>query len=126
MRLLLAEDNTLNRDMLARRLRRRGHEVIETSNGGQALERSAVMPPPDAVLLDLDMPVIDGWGVLRALRDMGLNMPVLILSAHSLKEDRRRATELGVAAYLSKPLDFDELLLRLAQLCPTAGVSTPI
>lgn len=114
MRLLLAEDNALNRDMLARRLRRRGHEVIEAADGVQALECLRACPPPDAVLLDLDMPRLDGWGVLRELRDTGMSLPVLVLSAHSLKENRQRAAELGVAAYLSKPLDFDDLLQRLA------------
>ena len=119
MRLLLAEDNALNRDMLARRLRRRGHEVIEAQDGGHALELARTMEPPDVVLVDLDMPVVDGWGVLSGLRSMGLTQPLFILSAHSLKDNRRRASELGVAAYLSKPIDFDELLRRLDEVAPT-------
>jgi CheY-like chemotaxis protein len=116
MRLLLAEDDPLNRDMLVRRLRRRGFEMIEAVNGAQALELLHGHPPPDAALLDLDMPVLDGWGLLHALRDRGLRMPVFILSAHSLKEDRQRAAALGVTAYLTKPLDFDDLLQRLERI----------
>ena len=118
MRLLLAEDNALNRDMLARRLRRRGHTVLEACDGAEAIALARSTAPADAVLLDLDMPVVDGWGVLHALRAMGLTMPVFILSAHSLKDDRERAAALGVSGDLSKPLDFDVLLQRLAQACP--------
>lgn len=116
MRLLLAEDDPLNRDMLLRRLRRRGFEVSEAANGAQALDLLRTQPALDAVLLDLDMPVLDGWGLLGALRDLGLQTPVFILSAHSLKEDRQRAAALGVSAYLTKPLDFDDLLRRLDQI----------
>lgn len=116
MRLLLAEDDPLNRDMLVRRLRRRGYEVSEAANGALALDLLCSQPAPDAVLLDLDMPVLDGWGLLGALRDRGLRMPVLLLSAHSLNEDRQRATALGVSAYLTKPLDFDDLLHRLDRI----------
>lgn len=125
MRLLLAEDNALNRDMLARRLRRRGHDVIEARDGGHALELARTMEPPDVVLVDLDMPVVDGWGVLSGLRSMGLTQPLFILSAHSLKDNRRRASELGVAAYLTKPLDFDELLRRLDEVVPAPKVDSP-
>ncbi len=126
MRLLLAEDNALNRDMLARRLRRRGHEVLEAADGALALELLRTQPPPEVLLLDLDMPQVDGWGVLQILREQGLIIPTLILSAHSLKDDRRRALELGVSAYLSKPLDFEELLRYLEELRPLRPDSSAV
>lgn len=116
MKLLLAEDDPLNRDMLARRLRRRGFDVIEAADGASALELARTTPQLDAVLLDLDMPLLNGWSVLRTLRDSGLRLPVLILTAHSLKEERQQADALEVAGYLTKPLDFDQLLERLEQL----------
>ncbi len=126
MRLLLAEDNALNRDMLARRLRRRGHEVLEAADGALTLELLRTQPPPEVLLLDLDMPQVDGWGVLQILREQGLIIPTLILSAHSLKDDRRRALELGVSAYLSKPLDFEELLRYLEELRPLRPDSSAV
>jgi CheY-like chemotaxis protein len=117
MRLLLVEDDPLNRDMLARRLRRRAYEVMLAADGAQALDllqRSVKLP--QAALLDLDMPVLDGWELLAAMRRGGFDLPVLILSAHSLKEDQQRAAALGVHAYLTKPLDFDELLQQLDRI----------
>ena len=126
MRLLLAEDNALNRDMLARRLRRRGHEVLEAADGALTLELLRTQPPPEVLLLDLDMPQVDGWGVLQIMREQGLIIPTLILSAHSLKDDRRRAFELGVSAYLSKPLDFEDLLRHLEELRPLRPDSSAV
>lgn len=126
MRLLLAEDNALNRDMLARRLRRRGYEVLEAADGALTLELLRTQPPPEVLLLDLDMPQVDGWGVLQILREQELIIPTLILSAHSLKDERRRACELGVSAYFTKPLDFEELLRHLEALRPLRPDSSAV
>ena len=116
MNILLAEDDPYNRDMLIRRLRRRGHVVDAAENGRAAIDL-ARGKQFDTVLMDLDMPEVDGWQAMEALRDMGLStLPLLILSAHSLREDRARAASLGVAGYFTKPLDFDALDARLRLL----------
>lgn len=113
---LLVEDDALNRDMLARRLRRRGWTVDIAENGRVALER-AQSQRYGLVLMDLDMPEMDGWAAMQALRDLGLrDLPLLVLSAHSLPEDRSRALALGVAGHFTKPLNLDALETRMREV----------
>ncbi len=113
---LLVEDDALNRDMLARRLRRRGW-VVEVAEDGRVGVERARSQRYGLVLMDLDMPEMDGWAAMQALRDLGLrDLPLLVLSAHSLPEDRSRALALGVAGYFTKPLNLDALESRMREL----------
>ena len=92
-----------------------GHRVVLAADGLTALERVDA-ERPDAVVLDVMMPVLDGWGFLERLRDDGAAPPVLVVSASSSPGDVRRARELGAADYLAKPYDSDELVRRVAAL----------
>jgi DNA-binding response OmpR family regulator len=92
-----------------------GHEVLLAADGMRALERIAA-DAPDAVVLDVMMPVLDGWGVLDRLASMSLSPPVLVVSAKSAREDIARAITSGAADYLAKPFNPDALLLSLNRL----------
>lgn len=109
--LLLAEDNDLNRDALARRLSRRGFEVIEAIHGGEALEL-ARNERPDALLLDLSMPVVDGWEVATRLKgdESTADIPIVAVTAHAVKGEREKALEAGCDGYFAKPVDMAELV----------------
>jgi len=120
LRILLAEDNDMNRDMLSRRLERCGHRVHAVVDGRAALD-AVLADPPDVLLLDLALPVMDGWEVVRRIREApGVHRtPVVALTAHALEEDRARALAAGCDAFDVKPIDFERLLATLARL--TAG-----
>ncbi len=109
--LLLAEDNDLNRDMLTRRLSRRGYSLLEATNGEEAVE-VAGEEIPDVILLDLSMPVMDGWEAAGHLKDdeETADIPIIALTAHAIKGDREKALEAGCDAYVAKPVDMDELV----------------
>jgi CheY-like chemotaxis protein len=117
IRILLVEDNELNRDMLSRRLQRRGYEVILAVDGQQALN-FAETEKPDVVLMDMDLPVLNGWEATRALRQNPAirDIPVVALTAHALAADRDRAIQAGCDAYQSKPVDFAELISKIQEL----------
>ena len=117
-KILLVEDNEMNRDMLSRRLQRRGYEMLIAVDGesGLALTRSDA---PALVLMDMSLPGIDGWEVTRRLKldERTRGVPVLLVTGHALDEDRQRARDLGCAGYLVKPLSparFVEEVERLA------------
>ena len=95
-RVLLVEDNELNRDMLSRRLQRRGYEVLIATDGQAALD-SAEAEKPDLILMDMDLPVLSGWDATRKLRaNLAIrDIPVIALTAHALPADRERAMEAG-------------------------------
>jgi CheY-like chemotaxis protein len=116
-RILLVEDNETNRDMLSRRLERRGYEVMLALDGQDALQRAA-SSTPDLVLMDMDLPVLSGWEATRLLKKKAetATIPVIALTAHALTEDRDRALEAGCDAYQSKPVDFSELLTKMEEL----------
>jgi CheY-like chemotaxis protein len=121
-RVLLVEDNELNRDMLSRRLIRAGYEVLMAGDGEEALAliRSE---SPDAVLLDMNLPVKDGWTTCREVRADEATATTLIiaLTAHAMSEDRNRAMEAGCDDYATKPVDFPELLQKIESLCGKEG-----
>jgi CheY-like chemotaxis protein len=116
-RVLLVEDNELNRDMLSRRLDRAGYEVLTATDGEQALSeiRSS---EPQIVLLDMNLPVKDGWTTCREIRaDPGLaSLPVIALTAHAMGEDRDKALSAGCDDYATKPIDFPALLEKIDAL----------
>lgn len=122
-RILVVEDEPILRMALVDALRSEGFEVLEAADGKRGLSL-ALREDPDAVLLDLMLPVLDGFGVLRALREDRLAAPVLILSARGTELDRIRGFEYGADDYVVKPFSMAELLLRLrAALARRAGAT---
>ena len=113
-RILLVEDNELNRDMLSRRLIRRGYEVEIAVDGREGL-RLADSLIPDLILLDLSLPEMDGWEVLRHLKENPKMkaIPVVALTAHALVTDRDRALEAGFDEYDIKPVEMPRLLKKM-------------
>ncbi|HTW26654.1 MAG TPA: response regulator [Acetobacteraceae bacterium] len=120
-RVLLVEDNEMNRDMLSRRLRRSGHEVITATDGAAAIE-TARNVTPDIVLMDLSLPVIDGWEATRRLRadPATKGLRIIALTAHAMDGDRERAMEAGCDDYDTKPIELPRLLAKMAALLPGA------
>jgi two-component system cell cycle response regulator DivK len=116
-RVLLIEDNEMNRDMLSRRLRRRGFEVAEASDGEQGC-RAALELLPDLILMDMSLPVIDGWTATRMLKSCSItaDIPVIALTAHAMTQDRERALECGCDDYDTKPIELSRLLEKISAL----------
>ena len=114
---LLVEDNDVNREMLARRLRRRGFQVVEARTGQEALAAAGARAL-SLVLLDLGLPDIDGWEVARRLKGdpQTAAVPILALTAHAMEGDRERALAAGCDEYETKPINFEGLLLKIARL----------
>jgi CheY-like chemotaxis protein len=116
-KILLVEDNDLNRDMLSRRLTKRGYEVLTATDGEQGLVL-AQAEQPDLVLMDMSLPGIDGWETTRRLRAGAgtAAIPVIALTAHAMAGDRERALEAGCDDYDTKPVEMDRLLLKIESL----------
>jgi two-component system cell cycle response regulator DivK len=116
-KILLVEDNELNRDMLSRRLQRRGFDVIVAVDGGEALS-VASRERPDLVLMDMSLPVLDGWEAARRLKadPATCAIPVIALTAHVLSGDREKAMAAGCDDYDTKPIEFERLLQKIAAL----------
>ena len=109
--ILIIEDNEINRDMLSRRLERRGFEVLTAEDGQQGIEMTR-SESPDLILMDMSLPVLDGWEATRRLKaDPELQeIPIIALTAHAMITDRERAFEVGCDDYDTKPVDFPRLL----------------
>lgn len=118
--ILLIEDNDMNRDMLCRRLKRRGYRILTAVDGTDGL-KAARDSLPDIILLDMSLPAMDGWEVARRIKmDQSLAaIPVIGLSAHAMEGDRQKALEAGCNDYESKPIDFDSLLSKINDLTGT-------
>jgi len=116
-RVLLVEDNELNRDMLSRRLRRAAYEVLTADDGEQALALVRV-EHPDVVLLDMSLPIKDGWTTCREIReeDAIADTPIIALTAHVMGADRDKALAAGCDDYATKPVDFPLLLEKINAL----------
>ena len=123
-RILLVEDNEMNRDMLSRRLARHGYEVTIAVDGGEALARARELLPA-LILMDLSLPVIDGWEATRRLKqdESTRHIPVIALTAHAMTGDREKALEAGCDDFDTKPVDLPRLLGRIEALLggPPAG-----
>ena len=117
MKILLVEDNEMNRDMLSRRLILRGYEVVIAEDGRMALEM-ALREFPDLVLMDMGLPVMDGWEATRQLKTdpRTASRPVIALTAHAMADDRLRALDAGCDDFDTKPIDLDRLLGKVAAL----------
>lgn len=116
-RILIVEDNEMNRDVLSRRLARRGYDVLLATDGPHGLAMAA-MHGPDLILMDLGLPEIDGWECTRRLKadDTTKHIPVIALTAHAMVGDRQRALEAGCDEFDTKPIDFVGLLNKMDRL----------
>ena len=116
-KILLVEDNEMNRDMLSRRLIRKGFEVVLALDGQQGLEQ-AERERPDLVLMDMDLPILDGWEATRRMKaaDATRAIPVIALTAHAMAEHRDKALAAGCDDYDTKPVDFPRLLGKIEAL----------
>jgi two-component system, cell cycle response regulator DivK len=120
-RILLVEDNEMNRDMLLRRLSRRGFDVLIAENGKAGVELAA-SEKPDLILMDMSLPVMDGWEATRHIKanPATCRIPVVALTAHAMASDREMALEAGCDDYDSKPIDLTRLLQKIEQLLATS------
>ncbi len=119
VRILLVEDNEMNLDMLSRRLRRKKFEVLVAEDGQAGIE-VATAEQPDLVLMDMSLPVLDGWEATRRLKadPATRDIPVIALTAHAMSEDRQKALAAGCDDYDTKPVEFKRLLRKIAAFCP--------
>jgi two-component system, cell cycle response regulator DivK len=116
-KILLVEDNELNRDMLSRRLQRRGYDVLLAVDGrdGVAMAKAEL---PDLVLMDMSLPAMDGWEATRLLKadETARHIPIIALTAHAMAGDRQKAMEAGCDDYDIKPVELDRLLAKMEAL----------
>lgn len=119
MKLLLVEDNEMNRDMLSRRLLRRGYEVVMAVDGGEGVEM-ATSAQPDLILMDMSLPVIDGWEATRRIKaaEATRHIPVIGLTAHAMGGDREKAIAAGCDDYDTKPIELERLIGKIESLKP--------
>jgi CheY-like chemotaxis protein len=116
-KILLVEDNEMNRDMLSRRLQKKGYEVLIATDGQQGVEM-ATAQTPDLILMDMSLPVLDGWEATRRLKAESATekIPVIALTAHAMTGDRDKALEAGCDDYDTKPVDLPRLLEKIQSL----------
>ena len=120
-KILLVEDNELNRDMLSRRLARKGYEVLLAEDGARGVAAAAA-ERPDLVLMDMSLPVLDGWEATRRLKAAPETrpIPVIALTAHAMSSDREKALEAGCDDYDTKPVELPRLLGKIERLLRAA------
>ena len=123
-KILLVEDNEANRDMLSRRLARKGFEVSIAVDGGEGVAM-AKRDLPDLVLMDMSLPVLNGWEATRAIKadETTLHIPVIALTAHAMAGDREQAMEAGCDDYDTKPVDLPRLLEKISGLLSKGGIA---
>lgn len=116
-KILLVEDNEMNRDMLSRRLQKRGYEIVMALDGAQGVEL-AQTAAPDLILMDMSLPVMDGWEATRRIKaNPGTHkIPIIALTAHAMSDDRAKAMEAGCDEYDTKPIDLERLLPKIQKL----------
>ena len=116
-KILLVEDNEMNRDMLSRRLQRKGYEVVIAVDGGEGVEM-AHSKSPDLILMDMSLPVLDGWEATRRLKAAPDTspIPIIALTAHAMATDRDKAMEAGCDDYDTKPIELPRLLAKIDAL----------
>jgi CheY-like chemotaxis protein len=123
-KILLVEDNEMNRDMLSRRLQRKGYEVVIAVDGGEGVAM-AHSQAPDLILMDMSLPVLDGWEATRKLKAAPetAGIPVIALTAHAMATDREKAMEAGCDDYDTKPIELPRLLGKIEAML--SGVRPP-
>ena len=121
-KILLVEDNEMNRDMLSRRLARKGHEVVVGEDGQKGVDM-ATSEAPDLILMDMSLPVIDGWEATRRIKAAPetAGIPVIALTAHAMAADRQKALDAGCDDYDTKPVELDRLLGKIDALLNAGG-----
>src|SRR5919199_1315704 len=119
--ILLVEDNEMNRDMLSRRLQRKGHEVLIALDGVQGVEL-ARSHNPDLILMDMSLPVLDGWQATQQIKAAPetSSIPIIALTAHAMAGDREKCLEVGCNDYDTKPVEFPRLLGKIEMLLKEA------
>ncbi len=113
-KILLVEDNEMNRDMLSRRLQRRGYEVVIALDGESGVAM-AQTHAPDLVLMDMSLPLLDGWEATRRVKTnpCTMHVPIIALTAHAMSGDREKALQAGCTDYHTKPVEFPKLLSQI-------------
>jgi len=116
-KILLVEDNEMNRDMLSRRLERKGYAITIAVDGQQAVEMAAA-DPPALILMDMSLPVLDGWQATRRIRadDRSKTIPIIALTAHAMQGDEQKAKDAGCDDYDTKPIELPRLLEKIERL----------
>ena len=116
-KVLLVEDNEMNRDMLSRRLQRKGFEVVIAVDGGQGVEMAKTQSP-DLILMDMSLPVLDGWEATRRLKadERTKYIPIIALTAHAMQGDEQKAKDAGCDDYDVKPVELPRLLEKMERL----------
>jgi CheY-like chemotaxis protein len=116
-KILIVEDNEMNRDMLSRRLAKKGYDVVIAVDGGAGVEKARA-EKPDLVLMDMSLPVLDGWAATRELKAGAdtKHIPVIALTAHAMATDRDKALEAGCDDYDTKPIELPRLLGKIEAL----------
>jgi CheY-like chemotaxis protein len=117
LKILLVEDNEINRDMLSRRLEREGYDLVMAEDGYEGIELSR-REYPDLILMDMSLPVMDGWEATRQIKTdtRTSHIPVIALTAHAMSGDREKALEAGCDEYDTKPVDLPRLLDKITAL----------
>ncbi|MBI4783898.1 MAG: response regulator [Oscillatoriophycideae cyanobacterium NC_groundwater_1537_Pr4_S-0.65um_50_18] len=123
-KILLVEDNEMNRDMLSRRLERKGFQVVIATDGQQGVEM-AQAEFPDLILMDMSLPILDGWSATRQLKQTSMtqNIPIIALTAHAMSGDRQKCVEAGCDDYDTKPVEFPRLLGKIQLLICRAATA---
>ena len=118
-KILLVEDNEMNRDMLSRRLKRRGYEVVIAVNGAEGVDKANSIAP-DLILMDMSLPVMDGWQATKNIKaDPATNsIPIIALTAHAMSGDREKALQAGCDDYDTKPIELPRLLTKIKTFLP--------
>jgi two-component system cell cycle response regulator DivK len=121
-RILLVEDNEMNRDMLSRRLERKGFDVLIAVDGAEGVAKARA-DHPDLILMDMNLPILDGWEATRQIKadETTRQIPVIGLTAHAMAGDREKCLAAGCDQYDTKPVDFNRLLGKIRQFLPEAG-----
>ena len=115
-KILIVEDNEMNRDMLSRRLERKGYEVVMAEDGKKGVDMSK-SENPDLILMDLSLPVMDGWEATSTIKgdEKTKKIPIIVLTAHAMAGDREKALDAGADEYDTKPIDFKRLLGKIKE-----------
>ena len=118
-KILLIEDNEMNRDMLSRRLDRKGYQVVIAMDGQQGVELART-EAPDLILMDMSLPILDGWEATRQLKNANETqaIPIIALTAHAMAGDREKALAAGANDYDTKPIELPQLLEKIQTLLP--------
>ena len=126
VKVLLVEDNEMDRDMLSRRLTKRGYTVVMAIDGQQGVDM-AVSEKPDIILLDMSLPVVDGWEAAKQIKSNAASsgVPLIALTAHAMAADRERAMSAGCDDFDTKPVELPRLLGKMETLLKSKGVTPP-